>query len=417
MAETLLIRLPRTPQQAPTWVVVDARGAAAGPAQSGPLSLAAPRAAGRRVCVLVPGPDVLVTHAEVPARAGAKLAQLVPYALEEQLAEDIDALHFAIARRPAEGARVPVAVVSRRLMDEWLGALRNAGIAPDLMYADSDLLPQNPGQATALLEEDVITVRPAAGTPVTLPADALAEALLLAQGIKDGIRDGAEENIAGRGLILYTGAAEWQQHSAQVEAGRERFDGIRVQLLTHGPLALFAQQLPTALPTNLLQGDYATQSSRSAGWRAWRVAALLAVCLLGLHVAGKAAQLGMLKRQERTLDAAIRDTARTALPGETPSGDVRRRMEQRLAALRDNGTSGLLPALEALAHAGSAAPGMQLQSLNFHNGTLELKLSAPDASSLDKVAQSLKSNGWPAELTGGNAVGSRYEGRIQVHAP
>src|SRR6185312_3594915 len=117
MADWLLLRLPRTPDQAATWLVVDPRGAATGPPQSGPLSLAAPRTAGRRICVLVPGSDVLLAEPEVPTKAGTKLAQVVPYALEEQLAEDIDELHFAIGKRAAESSRTPVAVVARTLLD------------------------------------------------------------------------------------------------------------------------------------------------------------------------------------------------------------------------------------------------------------------------------------------------------------
>ena len=56
-----------------------------------------------------------------------------------------------------------------------------AGIEPEALYADSELLPQNPGQAVALLEEDAVFVRAPAGAPVTLPADALGEALEIAQ--------------------------------------------------------------------------------------------------------------------------------------------------------------------------------------------------------------------------------------------
>src|SRR5579864_7035395 len=143
MAEWLLLRLPRTAEQTPIWMVVDARGNPAGPPQTGPWSLAAPRAAGRRICVLVPGTDVLLTEPEVPLKAGTKLQQVVPYALEEQLADDIDDLHFAIGKRAADSSRTPVAVVRRSLMDEWLGTLKSGGLNPESMYADSDLLPQN----------------------------------------------------------------------------------------------------------------------------------------------------------------------------------------------------------------------------------------------------------------------------------
>jgi len=409
MPDWLLLRLPRAPEQPATWLIADAHGAPVGPPQAGPLTLAAARVAGRRVCVLVPGADVLLAEPEVPPKAGARLQQLVPYALEEHLADDIDDLHFALGKRSGEASRTPVAVVARSLLDEWLATLRAAGIEPDVVYADSDLLPQNPGQAVALLEEDAVFVRAPGGAPVTLPADALAEALAIAQSGADSTASGA------RGLILYTGAAEWQRYSAQVEAARPHFDGIKVQMLSGGPLALFAQQLPAAAATNLLQGSYKPTSSRTTGLRAWRVAAILLGSLLALHVVGKAAELTLLKKREHQVDASIRETFHSAMPGVVSAADARHRMEQRLIAVRGAG-GGLLAALQAIAQARDAAPGTSVLSLNFHNGTLEMKLSAPDATSLDRVSQALRGNGWQADLTGGTNAGSAYEGRILVHA-
>ena len=409
MADWLLLRLPRIPDQAATWLVVDPRGVAQGPPQSGPLSLAAPRSAGRRICVLVPGTDVLVAEPELPTKAGTKLAQLVPYALEEQLADDIDDLHFAIGKRPSDSTRTPVAVVTKALMDQWLGALKSNGLDPEVMYADSDLLPQNPGQAVALLEEDVVVVRPPSGSPVTLPADALHEALEMAQSASP------EGGGAGRGLILYTGAPEWHEHSAQVEGLRERFDGIKIQLLATGPLALFAQQLPTLTATNLLQGPYTPTTARAVGFRAWRVAAILAACLVGLHVVGKATELSLLKRNEHKLDVSIREAVQTVMPGQGSSPDARRVLEARLTAARAASTTGLLPALEALVQAKSATPAAVIQALNFHNGTVELKVAAPDASSLDRMSQALRTTGWQADLTSGSNVASGYEGHLQLH--
>ena len=409
MADWLLLRLPRAGTELATWLVVDARGAPLSPPQSGPLALAAARVPGRRVCGLVGGADVLLAEPEVPVKAGAKLQQLVPYALEEHLAEDIEDLHFAVGKRSAESNRVPVAVVTRALLDEWLSIVRGAGIEPDAVYADSELLPQNPGQAVALLEADTVSVRPPGGAPVTLPAAALSEALEIARG-------GAEvSGTGGRGLILYTGAPEWHQHSAQVEAARPYFDGIRVQLLAGGPLALFAQQLPSADAINLLQGAYAPVSSRGVGFKAWRVAAILLAGLIGLHVAGKATELQLLKRHERQLDASIRDTFRSSMHTEASAAEARRVMERRIAGGRGAG-EGLLPALQALVQARNTAPGTNVQSLNFHGGALEMKLSAPDATSLDRLSQTLRSNGWQADLTGGNNTGSSYEGRIQMRS-
>jgi len=410
MADWLLIRLPRTAEQPATWLTVDPRGNPSGPPQSGPLSLAAPRAAGRRICVLVPGTDVLLTEPEVPLKAGAKLQQVVPFALEEQLADDIDDLHFAIGKRAADSARTPVAVIQRALMDEWLTSLRANGLEPESLYTESDLLPQNPGQAVALMEEDVIIVRPPAGSPVTLPVEALGEALDIA------LQGAAEQGATGgRGLILYTGAAEWHQHSAKIEALRERFDGIKIQLLSAGPLALFGQQLPTAAPINLLQGTYAPTKATTVGWQSWRVAAILLACLVGLHVAGKAAELTALKRSEKSLDSSIGDTYRFAMGGQPKPADPRHQMEVRLAAAQNGGgEGGLLPALQALVDSRTAAPGTSLKALSFRGGLVDMKISAKDATTLDQLSQSLKSRGWKAELTSGNTTPAGYEGRMQI---
>src|SRR5207253_2076204 len=106
MADWLLLRLPRVPDEPASWLVVDARG--------------------------------------TPA---------------------------------SDCTRAPVAVVARALLDEWLATLRSSGIEPEAIHAESDLLPGNPAHAVVLLEEDAVFVRAPGAAPVTLPADALAEAL------------------------------------------------------------------------------------------------------------------------------------------------------------------------------------------------------------------------------------------------
>jgi type II secretion system protein L len=228
---------------------------------------------------------------------------------------------------------------------------------------------------------------------------------------------GAAEQGAtgGRGLILYTGAAEWHQQSAKIEALRERFDGIKIQLLSAGPLALFGQQLPTAAPINLLQGSYAPAKASTVGWQAWKVAAILLACLLGLHLAGKTAELSALKRSEKSLDTSIGDTYRMAMPGQPKPLDPRRQMEMRLAAAQNGGgQEGLLPALQALVDSRTVAPGTSVKALSFRQGIVDMKLSGKDATTLDRLSQSLNSHGWKAVLTSGNTTPDGYEGRMQM---
>lgn len=415
MADWLLIRLAREHGAFASWLVADTVGRIVTAQRQGPLPQAAALAGSYRVCVLVPAVDVVLTEADVPIKSGMKVQQIVPFALEEQLAEDVENLHFAVGKRSADAARTPVAVVSRASLDEWLEQVRDAGIEPDAVFAESELVPSNPGQAVGLLDADCAIVRAPGRLPVTMPIDALAEALEL-------LRPRADEMIAsadrtGHGLVLYTGAAEWHQRAPDVEAIRDRFDGIKVQLLTDGPLALLAQQLPAALAggINLLQGPYAPATSLGNGWKVWRAAAVLLAALVGLHAAGSALELVQLGHAEHQVNAAVDRTFRAAMPGEHNAVDARNRMEQRLLSLRNGGAgSGLLAALSALAQARAGTEGTVLQALSFREGMLDLRIAAPNPEVLDRLSRSLRASGWQAELTAGSVVGSRYEGHVQI---
>jgi type II secretory pathway component PulL len=134
-----------------------------------------------------------------------------------------------------------------------------------------------------------------------------------------------------------------------------------------------------------------------------------------VHIAGLSLELLQQHRSERALDAAIGAVARRALPGDSGTGAVRTRIEQRLlAAQSQSGGSGLLPALAALAQAVNGVNGASVQTLSFREGGLDLDLKASDAASLERVDQALRSGGWQAELTSGAAAGAAYEGRIRM---
>ncbi len=356
----------------------------------------------------------MLTDAEVPAKSGTKVAQIVPYALEELLAEDIDSLHFAVGRRVGDASRIPVAVVSRALLDGWLNQLRGAGIEPECIYADSSLAPENPGQTVLVLSGDSVIMRVAGGHPVTLPLSALNEALEMLRATQAPPADQVSA-FGGNGLVVYAGKSEWEHFGSLIEALRSSFEGLSVQLLADGPLGLFAQSLPGTSAINLLQGPYAQETSFSGNFRPWRVAAALLVALLVLHGIGSAAQLFMLKRTEAKLDQSISETFQQAMPGEQNTSNARRRMEARLITLQGSTDSaGLLAMLTAVAQARNGANGTALQALSYRNGSLDLQMTAPGVAALDQMSQQLRTGGWQADLTSGTSCSGSYQGRIQM---
>src|SRR2546421_10974897 len=107
MADWLLLRLPRVPDEPASWLVVDARGTPVGPLESGPLTAAVTRTAGRRGWGLVPGTDVLLAEPGGPVKAGLKLQQPRPHALGGQLAGNNQELPLAIRKRGGDSTPPP----------------------------------------------------------------------------------------------------------------------------------------------------------------------------------------------------------------------------------------------------------------------------------------------------------------------
>ncbi|MGC2462440.1 MAG: type II secretion system protein GspL [Steroidobacteraceae bacterium] len=405
MAEWLILQLSRGPEERCGWMLADEHGQPLGAPRVGTLAQAAGEASGHRVAAVVPSSDVLMTEVELPQKSGVRAQQIAPYALEEQLAADIETLHFAVGARDNRTGRTTVAVVTRALMDQWLSALNAEGLAPEVLCGQAVLLPENPGHTVVMLDGDTLSVRRAGQTPLALPAGDMAAALEASLG--PGLTD---DN-----LIIYATPQDWHRHSSEAEALRGRCASLKVQLLNAGPLPLLAPQLVAGHFVNLLAGDFALRNSFGGDWRRWRLAAVLAVTLFAVHIAGLSLELVQQQRSERALDEAIGNVARRALPGDSGTGAVRSRVEQRLLAAQvQSGGSGLFSALAALAQAVSGVNGASVQALSFREGGLDLTLRASDAASLERVDQALRNGGWRAELTSGAAAGSAYEGRIQM---
>jgi len=411
MNESLIIQF--RDDAPPQWMVCNGEGHVVVEAVSGELAQATAMATGRRVAVILPAGEALATDSDAPAKGAAKLAQVIPYALEERVADEIENLHFAIGDRDSTTGRVPVVVVNRAHIDARLAELRTAGLNPQAIYSEATLLPAMPGQMIGLLEGDTLTLRTADAPPLVLPALSITDGLEMALSMQAPAVAGLEPAMLG--MLLYAGHQEWEAHQLQIDAFRDRFTGMKVQLLPRGSLSVLAPAAATGEAVNILQGPLAVVSPLELGWRSWRIAAVLAASLLCLHLGARFFELNRLRKSEASLDTSIQDAFRAAMPGQQNATNARRRVEQRLGEINSGGAGGaLLPALSALANARNAAPNAKIEGITFRDGTLDLRINAPDAASLDAIGQQLRAASWQADIMGGSASGDSYRGRLQV---
>ena len=414
MAHTLLLRLPAPGQEDTEWLTIDDAGEPAAARQRGPLSLAAAVGRTARVIVIAPATQILLAEPDLPPGTGVRLARAVPFALEEQLTEDVDQLIFALGKRRAGGG-TPVAVVSRSVLQGWLTDLSAAGITPAAIYADMSLLPLNPGQSVLWLEHGRLSVRRPGKLPFSVELTPVTEALIVAGVIADPLAaDAASHTLES--AILYATREDWAIVQDEVETLTDRFASLKIQLLPDGPLPWLARSLEGTDAVNLRQGEFAPAATGS-GWRKWRTAGALAAGLLAVHMAADAVQLRQAKRASAALDAEIAQVFSASMPA-VEMKDARRQMQTRLERIRHSGPGPqhFLRTLQALSEAVSASPNTTIDSLSYRQDLLDMKVTAPSLAALSQLSQRVGKQGLAAEIQSSTPVGAAVEAHLQVRA-
>ena len=372
MSDILLVRLAGGEGGFRDWILVDAAGHARTPARRGAPE-AGVVAGAARCLVLVPAEAVLLAQARVPGRKRQRVLRALPYALEEQLASDVEELHFALG--PAqEDDHYPVAVVDRQLMDAWSALLEQAGVTAHAWIPETLALPLADEGWSVLAEDERVLVRSGPYAGFGVEADALPVLLSLMR---------RREQLPGRAQLFGARVIDLEEIETDL-AGREL-----------QPLEVLARGVVQGPVIDLLQGDY----SRSEEWGRllwpWRTtAALLAA---GLVLGGVSAGLDyyQLSREQVRLAADIEAAYRETFPQARRIVNPRAQMEQKLKALQHlAGGGGRTPFLRLLGDVGRVLKktgGIRIEGATFRDGRLDLQLVADNVQILDRLKQSLAS--------------------------
>lgn len=382
MSQFLVLRLA----DPASWIIMDAEGGRIGPVSTGSLADAASLAAERPLIVIAPCASVSFAQPELPVKGGARLSQVVPYAMEELLAGEVEQFHFAIGRTDAEG-RTLVAAVRRDELRGWLDLLGTVGLDPQAVVPEPLCIPDNPGKTVALIDAGQLLIRTPGGLPVALDAEPLTEAFTLA-----GL-EGEDRHVQ-----LFVSQQDWQHSREMIEALREVTGSLDLQLLPDGTLPLLAPGSVKSGALSLLQGEFARRSGWRAEWQRWRFAAFLALAALALHIGVRGFELVRLHAEEQRLNAAIEQAARIAMPDVERIVDVRAQIEQRLAGGGSADPTGLLARLALVGGAMSGGGGPKIESLGWRNGSLQLQMIAADTDALARFAQALTARGLNADV-------------------
>lgn len=402
--ETLVVRLFPGPvdDESPKaeWLVVGTNRLPIGEGAEGTLAEAATVARQRRTFVLAPSEDILLTRVTVTARNREQLLRAVPFALEEDLAEDVEQLHFAPGPRQPDGSH-PVAVVARANVALWLAQLDAAGLIPHAVIPDVLALPPAANNGwSLLLENDRALLRTGPFSGLTLEPDTLETMLPCA----------LEEAVSKPSTIeVYGTEGEADPRLPAIES--------LAYIQREGGAPQMWAGLEGKNSINLLQGQYRVRSDIGRMLKPWRAAA----AFLGVWVALQAVEIGLdyrrLEGEDRRLQADIEQVYRQTFPNSTRVVNPRVQMEQQLSALRQAGASDSGAAFMPLLAAGFTAiqdKTVDIETLDYADGRLQLSLNARELQVFEAIKQALESQAFTADIESAETRGATVSGRLVV---
>jgi general secretion pathway protein L len=324
--------------------------------------------------VLVPSESVLLLRVALPLASRAKRIEALPYAIEDRIADPIEAVHIALGAEVAPQTYL-VAVVRHAQMAAWVEAAELAGLSHAAMIPDSLTLPvPEAGEWCAEVQDGRVLVRSGDGTGFAV----------------SGALIGAAWERAGSPRIWNIGAMPIGELPQAPWSGG---GGGLAEWLANPAI-------------DLRQGAYARRTSGGSSWK--RRLAWIAAAGIAAHVVIAAADIVMLRViAERRADD-VRAAVAQAAPGANLAGDLEAAVVGMLPVAGPP-PGRFVPLVTASARAlAPLSSAVRARAMRFEGNTLVLDID-PGAPELpERIRAAFRAAAVPAQ------IGAGPDGSIRV---
>ena len=357
MSELLIIRLASEPHQPNHWLIWsnnEKEIIGSGEVENAQaLQQLTEKAQTRRVICLVPGVDVTLKSVPINGAFTRQMQQALPYMLEDELASDVDKLHFCVIAK--EINLVHVAICFKSKLQHWLSCLDDAKISCKQFIPEALALPcPTPEKWFALqLEKHWIireTINTAWGCENAMLADLLQLRLI----------ETPEQVIESYSTIPENCVGSWQ--AAEVL--------LPMQLLAEGTVDN---------NVNILTGEFKVKQDSHLELKKWRVSGIAAGVLLLLVLLNLFFQSRQVEQQTLLLKSQVESVYQQAFPGQ---GKLQyNRIKKKIKSLsgglsQTDGNAGLLVMLNELSPVIVGIPSFKILTLKFDAKKQEIRFTA-----------------------------------------
>lgn len=347
---------------------------------------------GDEVSLLLAARECVHLRLKVPPMSARSLKQALPFIAEEQVAQPVENLHFAVGAR--RGEHLGCLGISKALLRHLLGALSEYRISPTAAYSDASLLRIREGSIGMMLDGDRALVRTADFSLEASRQDVSHYLNSILQAMEEPRSELILEICADEDAEMPHGLAEFAVKIAPRRISR----------------SALAELLSTQVSEiNLLVSEFAPGSSAS-GIKVWRLPTALAASLLTLLMASDLiVGLTALNRSQ-----ALQLQALSLADGlQTPEEVVR--LIHREQGSRSQETREFLNLLAQISRV-SAAHGANLRTLSYQSGSaaIDIEVVVADYDALDGFSSNAQSAFRQADLLGATQTGEGVRARLRL---
>jgi general secretion pathway protein L len=411
MVKQIHLRLLPNPADSTTplayWVTMQ-DGQVASEIKQGDLATAAADIGADNVIAYIPGIDILLTRVNLPAGRKSQLRNALPFALEENLIDDVENLHCALGPQLKDGKYI--AAVSRQdNISYWHQCLLSSGLHIQGLLPDIMLLPLKVHSWTVACEGNTAHVRTTKAEGFVCQINVLP---LLLQKELEAEKGEVPECIEFYGCLPFdeTIMGETITSKCQLVQHPAIGSGNLIEVLANNPL--------TTTSLNLLQGDYAPSSRILQRLRPWYTSAALAGVLILVGFVGSVIEYVSLKQQNAELDQQIAQVFKQTVPDVkrivNPASQMRSRVNELRGKGRDSGPD-FSQMLAKIAPVVSSTKGVNAQHLRYQSGQMEILLETPDLQTLENLKNNISAAvPWQVELKSAQSTENKVQGRILI---
>jgi len=317
---------------------------------------------GRKVVLLLPNKDISLTSVNIPSKNKKQLLKAVPFALEDSLAEDIDALHFSIHQDNSEETNV--AIINRQTLDSYIDLLKNQGITSHYVLPQLLAQPYPDNGWSIIRDNDLVNVRLSGFKGFICDKDLLP--IFLSEQLENGNK--VPE-------LIFTNLEKSELPEALQDIPIEKKDSGQA----HYP------STTDALDLNLLSGFISHKKESSVNWKAWKPTLVLGSLVGAMALGILAWQTNTLKQESGQLKLAIEKIFTSTFP-KSRVVDAPQQMNSKLAQLKNRAGKTVdspLPLIADITPLLKQYKDMTLSEIRYQDDELLLVMQSPNLTRIE----------------------------------